>query len=454
MATFVRNFHTPYVADGWGCISLLWYYAELLRLAGYTYDSDDGDSAWASGSNVLVDEPGGANGFEVNPNNPLIISDPVGARFTQAMVDDETSIILRATNAANQGAWRMVDFLGATKVRVDYYGRPPASWTPETGIPGRVVVSDGLAPLDGAWILFNAPSPSKLQVRLLKSTSSSCRLYVRPEGQPTTGTGDSIDATATPTMELTDSAGDFHSGMVGRSITISGATNPGNNGTFTITAFTSSAVIEYTNASGVTETSSFTWSVAGDATETAYQTFGRINSDRYRMNMVSDGVNVFLYSYASDEYQDKTLLGELDGVESEDLYPGFWWGSATSESSASDAWRYDGRMLSHVNSQILAHPTFLKSGLDLDDSTQWNVQGGRRLVNENVFVRYPLVVMEDVVDGGYPRGYLPLIGFVSTAFEDFHPLGGAGQWQYLEAGLAVPRNGPNDMLPERVADVG
>lgn len=75
------------------------------------------------------------------------------------------------------------------------------------------------------------------------------------------GEGDSLSF-STPTVTLTDSAGLFTSDMVGKDITISDATNPGNNGTFTVASYISATQITYTNASGVTETSSFHWAVA------------------------------------------------------------------------------------------------------------------------------------------------------------------------------------------------
>jgi len=76
------------------------------------------------------------------------------------------------------------------------------------------------------------------------------------------GTGDTIGGTA-PTMTLTDAAALFTPDMVGKSITITGATTPANNGTFPIVGYTSSTVISYTNASGVAEAFAGDWSVPG-----------------------------------------------------------------------------------------------------------------------------------------------------------------------------------------------
>lgn len=446
MTIFVRNFHTPYSAGNRGAESVLWFYAELLRLAGYEYDSDDGDPAWASSANVLIDDAG-APGFTVDPNEPLIVTDP-SARFTQAMVDGETSLILRAANDYNKGAWRMVEFLTSSKVRIDSEGRPPYNWTPETGIPGRAVIQDGLLPLDGAWIMFNAPSPCRLQVRLLKVSYTTCHLYIRPEGQPLVGVGDDIDATGSPTMDLTDSAGVFRARHVGRNITISNALNPLNNGTFPITAYISDTQIQYTNASGVNETSAFDWEIDGDASETTAQLIGRYYSDRVRMNMVASGANLFLYNYSDDGYRDRTLIGELVSAETEDETPGLWWGTPSPATGFTYSWDYKAQMLDHqvVPATLEGWPTFLKSGWNIQDQVQWNAQDRRRLVNGYAFGRSPWLVMDDVAQGGYVRGRLPLILFSNINFIPRTPLDGAGLWLHLEEGLVVPRNGPNDPL--------
>jgi hypothetical protein len=74
------------------------------------------------------------------------------------------------------------------------------------------------------------------------------------------GTGDSL-TNASGTVTVTDTAGSFVSGHVGRRITISGSTNQQNNGSFIITTYVSAQEIKYTNANAVTETSSFTWSI-------------------------------------------------------------------------------------------------------------------------------------------------------------------------------------------------
>jgi len=449
MATFVRNFHTPYVAATNCQIACLWTYAELFRLAGYTYDSDDGDPAWASALNVLVSEPGGVNGFQVDPLEPLIITDPL-ARFTQAMVDDEASIYLHAANDVNKGAWQMAELLTTGKVRIDSAGRPPANWVPETGAPGRVTIPDGLFPLDGAWILFNAPAPSRLQVRLVKTVYNNCAIYVRPKGQPVVGVGDDINIAGAPTVQLTDAAGLFRAEMVGRNITITNAANAPNNGTFPITGYVSDTVIQYTNINAVAEgpVATFDWEIDGDATETVGQTTGHVYDYRYRMNMIADGPNVFIFHFgpATRKTEMWMLVGELEASEVEDETPGFLWGTPFSVTDLKGPWEYDAEMLDHLSTpgQLAGHPTYLKTGWNTNAVDQWNKKAQRRLVNGYAFGRSPWVVMADVATGGYVRGRLPLVVFTSTAFAPYQPLDGAGQWQYLDMGLAIPRNGPND----------
>lgn len=88
--------------------------------------------------------------------------------------------------------------------------------------------------------------------------------YDMPGPAPDTvinGTGDSISPFLASAAILSDSAGLFTDKMVGQSVTISGATNPGNNGTFLITGIIGPDQIIFVNSSAVTESSSFSWEV-------------------------------------------------------------------------------------------------------------------------------------------------------------------------------------------------
>jgi hypothetical protein len=59
MAIWIANYHTPTVVDAWGAHAAIWYVREMLWVCKWTEDSNDGDAAWTSASNVLVNEPGG-----------------------------------------------------------------------------------------------------------------------------------------------------------------------------------------------------------------------------------------------------------------------------------------------------------------------------------------------------------------------------------------------------------
>jgi len=77
------------------------------------------------------------------------------------------------------------------------------------------------------------------------------------------GVGDSVtDPDGANKQTLTDAAGKFVAADVGRSITVSGMTNPNNNNTFTITDYVSGTQIKYVNAAGGAETSAFDWVIS------------------------------------------------------------------------------------------------------------------------------------------------------------------------------------------------
>jgi len=445
---FVRNLHTQVVVDGWGMEVILWHYAEMLRVAGWTYNSDNGDPGWASALNILVNEPGGGpNGFEVDPTDPLVIYDPLG-RFTQAMEDGECAIFLNAVSDQNAGAWRIRDYLGPNRVRIDYYGRPPSNWSPETQIPGRILDVNGLRLANGAWILFDAPAPSKMQVRLYKVTNADCQVLVRPSGQDVTGTGDDI-AFGGGICTLTDAAGLFQPNHVGRSITIAGS-GAGNNGTFTVASYISPTQVTYANAGGSTENPfPGTWTISGDPAETGSKSPGYVNTDRTRMNMVADGFNVVFYDITDEYRMDVTLIGELEDTDPGDDDTGCIWGNgAVSGTGGIDTpWNYNSLHLDDATprGQLTGYVTFLKAGWDVSASSQYNAKAYRRLVNGYAFLRSPWVIMD-----GYVRGRLPsLVRFTNINYEALLPLDGSGLWQYIQNGIAVPRNGPNDPILRR-----
>lgn len=180
--TWVRNCLSPFTQDARGCNHVI-LISELLRVAGYTYNSDDGDPNWAA--NELVDEPGGANGFQVQAAAPRVIYDPLG-RFTAAMAgtdSDGACIALRATNEANRSVWKITEYIDANHVKIDEKGVNPDAWVDESGIPGRIFTQNAGVFGNDSWVLLDAPSPSKLQARINYTTSSWIDLFVRPAGQ-------------------------------------------------------------------------------------------------------------------------------------------------------------------------------------------------------------------------------------------------------------------------------
>ena len=443
MAVFVRNLHTQYAPEYYGRDYLLFYRSELLRVAKYVYNSDNGGGAW--NGRIVVNEPGGINGYEVDQSEPDIIYDPSG-RFTQAMVDDELAISLLATNDQNRGAWRMTDYLGPNKVRVDFDGRPPYGWTPETGMPGRIWDCGLINLSNGDWILFDAPDPSAMQVRLLFVGSTDAQILIRPSGKDVTGTGDDI-AFAAGTCTLTDAAGLFRPNHVGRNITIAGS-GAGNNGTFVIASYISPTQITYANAAGATENPyPGTWTIDGDPTEVAGKKFGYRTNDRFRVNMVADGADVLLHDRSDTDRVNIHVVGALDAADAQDPDANVLWGTDENDIPQEFPYIYDVHMLDAAGAQQTAYATNVKVGWEDDINIGLTSKPGRRLVNGFAFARAPWIVAEDTGTGGYVRGRLPLIRFGWEGFAPYEPLDGAGAWLHLDKGLIVPRNGPNDPLP-------
>jgi len=77
---------------------------------------------------------------------------------------------------------------------------------------------------------------------------------------PIDGTNSAFSITGT-TVTLTSNEALFTADMVGREITIAGATSGGNDGTFVITSYISTTQVTYENAAGVTEAGAGTWEV-------------------------------------------------------------------------------------------------------------------------------------------------------------------------------------------------
>jgi len=85
-------------------------------------------------------------------------------------------------------------------------------------------------------------------------------LHQQDNQDDTSGTGDSLTVAA-GVATLVDAAGLFSSGMVGRRITLAGCTNNVNNNGYPIKSWTSATTVTFDCAAGITETSSFRWTI-------------------------------------------------------------------------------------------------------------------------------------------------------------------------------------------------
>jgi hypothetical protein len=125
---------------------------------------------------------------------------------------------------------------------------------------GSIWVDDRGEPGQGErYIYFLEPTYSGWANGLSKWTSRE-RNRRRSGSQVGYFTGDSL-AFSVGTVTLTDATATFATSDVGKRICVSNCTNAGNNGLFTITARLSATQIQFANASGVNETSSFSWSM-------------------------------------------------------------------------------------------------------------------------------------------------------------------------------------------------
>lgn len=130
----------------------------------------------------------------------------------------------------------------ATKAYVDSVAQSLVIKTPV-----KVLADANVASLSGTTTIDSVALVATDRVLLTAQTSV-----------PFSGTGDSLTNNAGVTT-LVDADGAFESSDVGKRIVVSGATNPENNGTFTIASYVDATTVTYSNASGITETSSFAY---------------------------------------------------------------------------------------------------------------------------------------------------------------------------------------------------
>lgn len=450
---YIRNLRLPTHLSP-RCVSIHPITLREMMLAGrWTENSNNGDAAWAS--NILAT----AADFAVSVSNRQRVTCP-SAPFVQAMADDGDFLTLLASNDQNRGVFKIVKFVDTQTVEVDLIGAPPEGWKTESGISGRIVgVYDNLL-ANGAWVLMDSPNPrSSLQLRLHRFSDSYAYAYARPKGKTFAGTGDAFLGTA-PTMQLTDSAGDFTPGMVGRNITIAGSTTPGNDGVFTITGYVDATTVEYMNAAGVAEVFAGTWSVAGISAETTGKSFatyyqadglfnGRFTDDAFVVNIV----------HRRDTVTNRGLflleVGDLDGVDPEDTDPGYvygFFGASFYGAVTPNVYVYDTsatvEMLDINNNPIIGYVTHPKYHLQIGAASGWDTKLWLRTYAGKGLARRPWVVLDNtLLVGGCVRGKLRHTRWGNRNFETARPMDGAGTLIHMGAGLMMPRNGPNDPLP-------
>lgn len=461
MARWLRNWQTPYTSDAWGAHHMAMAYKELFLAAGYTVNSDDGDPAWTSALNILVDDAGGGGigtGFEVSAGTPRKIYDTQG-RFTQAMVDDECSIRLTGgllNDDQNQSIWRIVEYIDANHVRVDADGFNPFGWVTDTEVGGKIFKFNGLQLGNGAWALLDSPSPERVQVYIEKNTTGITRARIAPFGKPYAGTaqtGDTIGGAA-PNMTLNIAAGKFNKHMVGLNVTIVGATTPANDGTFPITAVSPTGQITYTNAGGVAEAlvaGVTTFSVQAISTQVpaASVNVGDYYTNRCRLNAYAEDGKVISYGRNQDSDWNTLHVSKLVGADSEDTDPWFIYGGHNVFNPYSNVdvmWALDGAATPAEIKQFLTFPQQTDSK---NEAIAFHRLFGRRV---NSFgktpVREPYVVMDNTITvGACVRGRFPFIRLGYIDFQILRPIDAAGTWLHWTSGMFYPRNGPYDPLP-------
>lgn len=195
MSRWIRNCFLPRMsAVDWGAAGLAFFMREAMLVGGWAEFANNGDAAWTHAANVIVDEPGGPNGFAVLASQGRQIYDPSG-RFTQAMVDDGYIIALRGTtNDQNYSMWRIAEYIDANNIRVDSHGFSPYGWVDESGMAGRIL-DYGSRHLTGAWVEMDPPGGNnRAKIGAIELT-----VGLRCSVEPRAGLG---DFTTTPAVGL------------------------------------------------------------------------------------------------------------------------------------------------------------------------------------------------------------------------------------------------------------
>ena len=187
-----------------------------------------------------------------------------GAGITCSALDDNFELLTALVDGGNATTARWVDFSGDTCTAT---GSNPEIWNADSNTPLEGTLNGAKrywsAQQDTNFTLWPATSPGFNPIGTDPTDTSFLPTGCNPN--PTTcvthnGTGDSFTKVGS-VMTLTDAAGLFVAADVGRSLSIAGAANTANNGTFTITSRISATQITYVNASGVAQAYAGNWTI-------------------------------------------------------------------------------------------------------------------------------------------------------------------------------------------------
>lgn len=464
MAKWMRNVGTQAVASARGTNLTARFLAEIFKTLGFTATEVGG---WSS--NYIVQEPGGANGFQVDSTKPREVYDPLG-RFTQAMADNQYCLSLRGgllNDDQNTSMWRITEYVDANHVKVDTLSWNPYGWVTDTQLAGNVIDFDANLLTVSDQIDLDAPAAmGRWRIRMIYQGSSNLAVDVAPMYNPlaitAAGTPDAITGTA-PTMTVTivGLIGKLNKHMVGTNITIAGAANANDDGTFPITAFdTTTGAVTYTNALGVGDANfTGTATIAGITTFTNTIEFGNYYNRRSRISVYADDDVVHIYytnrqSNNGNTYPYNWLsVGRLLGAATEDSDPVFFFGDATI-SGTKYPWEVEIRMLDGAvgPADIMGYMTYwIRDWSITSDDSAFCRQFSRRLVNGSpgkMIMIEPWVVLADTaVVGACVRGRFPKFRLAYTGLDKLRPVDAAGTWVHFIWGFFYPMNGPEDNLP-------
>lgn len=470
MAKWMRNVATQAMtttARGSHLTALL--FSEILKVLGFS--ATHTGSAWTA--NYVVQEAGGGGvgtGFQVDATQPRIIYDTQG-RFTQAMEDTGMVISLFGgllNDDKNQSMWKIVEYIDANNVRVDAASFNPFGWTTDTQLGGNIIDFDQQILSNGNFSTFDAPTAmGRYRIRITYTNSGQLDLDIAPMFNTLVGTGNGTTdgiagAASTWTVTVAALIGKLNKHMPGTNVTIAGATNPGDNGTFLITAINNTTgAITYTNASGVGESGfSGTATVAGISTYTNKIDFGdNVNMRNVRLNMYADDDVVHVYYTSRVVASPATYpyafwsFGRLANVASGDSDPIFLFAEDYQVATVYYPWDTEIRMLDGAvtPADVRAYMCWWCEDTIVGDDDCFPNIFLRRLVNGSpgkLILIEPNIILNDVPDGGCLRGTFPKFGLGYIDLDKLRPLDAAGSWVHFNYGHYYPRNGPNDPLPK------